>query len=740
MPTKNSVVSCYLLAASFLTGVVVYAIPSNHSATSHDAQSVSDISNTSEQDKNYSTSSEVVHLSPIVGAVVEERFEVGVPMNSFVQWICCGGSALPLLSTGLLGTTQMDIEVSELKIPNYNHLIRQDEVYLESITKATFSKKVDKRFELWCGVKDALVAHSNGSLTTFKLSSRFTSELHPKLFSDSMCVSSDALCLTSAGYPISSFHNVLHVHTSVNYDQSTNRSKSPGFMNGIPVIRHWLCITEIGDNKIPIKGPGAIGVDDTEDFPKGGATSSLICDLSCYDSSSMTLIPRRIARDESGNHCIILFAPTKSSGSSVTSCDVVAFAALNLLSIGGGRIPFVLHEARDASFIPPLDGEQNVLVLDKNSRTLRICSLTSLDDDLQAIDRAITIFKEGSANYHKLTVDRFFVLSRQIVFLCSRKLDGKRCLFTGGSVDALFHNSGEKALVRKKTSKVWLENTEEFLSCKELSSHIHEKTPTIAVATTSRVMIISCSPQMQILSETHATVASNNLCSLGSSVVFVETGIGGTTNLCYLSPYGSNHKGKICTIAGNETLKSWLLLALRPDRAVFLPVQLNSIETLSSNDKCNISCSAPVTKPLLLLEPLVCNALGHVDETQSQKLLHQVIERFGPKLTSNPHSDNEGIGTLGAGVTSRVCSILGKKLRAHMNQNEEDKILTPWVPDIMQFTTEEKSLSRSMDKKLSETSLRRNYLLEITRNKFSKMSSDNMTLRSEDFDETKHVW
>ena len=97
MPTKSSVGSCSLPAASFLTGVFVYAIPSKHAATSHVAQSVSDLSNTaSEQDENYSKSSKVVHLSPIVGAVVEQRFEVSVPMNLFVQWICCGGSSLPL--------------------------------------------------------------------------------------------------------------------------------------------------------------------------------------------------------------------------------------------------------------------------------------------------------------------------------------------------------------------------------------------------------------------------------------------------------------------------------------------------------------------------------------------------------------------------------------------------------------------------------------------------------------------
>jgi hypothetical protein len=98
-----------------------------------------------------------------------------------------------------------------------------------------------------------------------------------------------------------------------------------------------------------------------------------------------------------------------------------------------------------------------------------------------------------------------------------------------------------------------------------------------------------------------------------------------------------------------------LLLGVRPDRV--LVFQWHSGTRLSEPGQSPNAFLLPtaVTQAVLLLEPMLANAVcigGKVSE--STPVLRTVIEKFGRKTASITHGDDEGIGNLGAGLTSQV--------------------------------------------------------------------------------------
>lgn len=734
MPTDGA--SPLLLAASFHTGVAIYnvTVPFTHLPSRSEFSS-----DKSSPGPAATNAPEIVCISPIAGAKVNNRVHFDAYMQSYVQWIRRGDSVLPFLATCLQSKSEMKMHIGSLNVASYGQARIEKMLSIATISEATFSKK-DVATHAFYGSSNicTLLAHCNGSLTSFHLSSRFGSGRCPKILSDSMNVASDVLGLTSTGFPVHSFHDVLHVHTTLTCDREKSDATTSKTSNGFPVIRHWLLRSIMGDEKVASKNDGSTSEWHNQDFPKGGASTSLICDLSCSNSSTTAFAPRKIVRDESGKFCIVLFETADTNVIDPNASGITALAVIKISSNDDGLDKFNLYSARDAAFLSN-SKEVNLLALDENRKMLRKCSLASIGDDLESPECAVQIFKDGSANDKNLTVCQFFLLSKQILFLCSRNFDGKKCLFIGGSIAALDVGCG-KTLVRKKTSKVWLEKGEGFLSCIELPCHLQEDKTNIAIATTSRVMIVSFATSMKILSETRATLTCKNLCPLGSSVAFVEIGIDGTNNLSYLCSHESNERGRICSISGNENLRNCQLLGLRPDRAVYLTMRYNLSAPSSTDARFRISLRGPVTKPALLLEPMIANALGqNIDDNQKQKLLHTVLERFGPKLSSTPHGENEGLGTLGAGVTAKVYNMLGPQLNAHVQKGEENKILTPWVPNIMKSTRMERTLNQPAVQN-DAINKPRNLLLELTKTDITHKSMEPDFLWSKGFDETKHVW
>jgi hypothetical protein len=99
-----------------------------------------------------------------------------------------------------------------------------------------------------------------------------------------------------------------------------------------------------------------------------------------------------------------------------------------------------------------------------------------------------------------------------------------------------------------------------------------------------------------------------------------------------------------------------------------------------------------ITRPALLLEPMVANALRESDTPgEAKAIIRSVIERFGRKVAPFPHTNDEGIGSAGSCLTPKVLDMLatpGLKQPAswlltgtcQLDRAANSKILPPWVP------------------------------------------------------------
>jgi hypothetical protein len=134
------------------------------------------------------------------------------------------------------------------------------------------------------------------------------------------------------------------------------------------------------------------------------------------------------------------------------------------------------------------------------------------------------------------------------------------------------------------------------------------------------------------------------------------------------------------------------LLAVRPDR-LLVGLKHSGIRLVEVNQNANIFLlPAPTTRPALLLEAMVANAICvGGKESASTAILRTVIEKFGRKAGSITHGDDEGIGNVGAGLTPRTLEMLkryGLSQAASwlltgttlFDRSANTKILPPWLP------------------------------------------------------------
>lgn len=393
------------------------------------------------------------------------------------------------------------------------------------------------------------------------------------------------------------------------------------------------------------------------------------------------MTPCRILRDRLGKHCLILFEDGSKTKRNISETSPIASFALLDTSNEYEYITsnFMLHAAKDVCFVSLKNNEieDHVLTLDNEAKTLNLTHILSLKDNLHGTESKMQIFKEGCSNDRNLVVERIMVMSENILLLSSRKTDGKQCLFLGGTVEFLA-TSGSKFFVRKKASKLWLEKNELFISLTPLPRD-KETTPLIiAISTTKRVMIVCIEPEFPILAQRSAIVQSN-LAQIGSHTVCFFEACGNGNRLSYLSSFDQKQTGIISSISWN-TAQSLILAAVRPDRIVYLSTAHN-IGFSRSPDVCVTSIPCPLTRPLLLLEPLVTNAFVNFRTDQERDILLRVIfEKFGPKKLSNPYQENEGIGTSGIGITSKLRSLIGPTFNELLKEIQVDAEIAFWMP------------------------------------------------------------
>jgi hypothetical protein len=134
------------------------------------------------------------------------------------------------------------------------------------------------------------------------------------------------------------------------------------------------------------------------------------------------------------------------------------------------------------------------------------------------------------------------------------------------------------------------------------------------------------------------------------------------------------------------------LTAVRPDRFCYTNTS-SAVRLVEQGESAHkFLLPTAITRPALLLEPMVANALCESDSPdESTSVLRTIIERFGRKVASFPHGDDEGIGATGSGLTPAVLEMLsahGMKQPASwlltgscgFDRSTNTRILPPWIP------------------------------------------------------------
>ncbi|CAB9512092.1 expressed unknown protein [Seminavis robusta] len=460
-----------------------------------------------------------------------------------------------------------------------------------------------------------------------------------------------------------------------------------------PARRHWLCRTLCGDRKETQPDEEANQFDDDEEHAVGGGVSSVICELESKALSGLS--PCRIVRCRGTAVVAVPFRPAlghhvATGPLSNLSSDCVSIALVEEAKAGPASIEVV--EGRDVVFVPSRDSTIRSLVLGRDGSSLSCYQKTSSGWDKGKDFRPIL----------GVDADDSFVEAQRVFFLKNdtkhglavvgkRYSDGLTCILCGpwGGADQISGDSWTALLpeLSPRESCLWLDEGEDIQSIISLPNR-PDVSPKFAVSTTRRVLILSST--LSVLAESTMEV-NGAMAPLGSSAVAFSTRDARIRYLCCLR--GKLSSGIIVTLPTQLGSASSLLLALRSDRILYLRWHSGSSLIEFKDDPNSFLLPMVSTKPVLVLEPLVANAICEgATNGQSTELLRLVIERFGRKVSSISHGEEEGVGNKGSAITPRVYELLSKHGLKHasswlltgsvqFDRSTNSKILPPWIPN-----------------------------------------------------------
>jgi hypothetical protein len=461
-----------------------------------------------------------------------------------------------------------------------------------------------------------------------------------------------------------------------------------------PRKRLWLCRTLVGDSK----AAGAIKEDEKKDngfgndqVVLGGATNDAICEV--FDEGLEGLDPLRIVRCNGYELCAILFRPrmSRKDGSSNLSLNasVVAF-----IDSSSSKPSIYVTDGCDVAFIPAgSDDAPRGVILSKDGGSLawftwdahsKSCNLGSVYRPIVGIE-----------------TDDNYVACRRVLAFCGptavglvvvggRARDGRACLVSGDmcQLSDLSPNGWSQLLPNIVSGRcLWLQEQEEVFTIIGLQGDA-DGYRNFGIATSDRVVIVSSG--MEVSAERRVTVSSCGLAPLGS---FAMAYCAGEKIFSLSCLDGQLATGAIATMALPKYGHAYMtLLAVRPDRLI-VGLTHNGIRCVDVGHNPNIFLlPAPTTRAALLLEAMIANAICVGGKrSESTAILRVVIEKFGRKVGSITHGDDEGIGSLGAGLTSRTFEMLSHYGLTHavswlltgttlFDRSANTKVLPPWLP------------------------------------------------------------
>lgn len=700
LPPQSSLSSLLLLAAGFQGGMAVFHVALPHIADDKTGKYLQ---------VPPPTQSTQLSSTPPIRPFAAVRLPSQLP-DVFVSWTDFGPHNNPTIALLLHGKSSDDeagrVVLGSLNMTEYRKGSKAKESLLAfRVLTSTAWRSKSKAFPLGllsCSGLSAVVCHVDQGISALyptlsgALDDPSVRSLRYPVFSNPPGVdSSGGVFLTDS---TSDKEGNLHVFSSSQCDLIKNDMHPEMLTWSRPARRHWLCRTLCGDRKETrpkedVKEASQFG--DDEDIAIGGSTSDVICELDGKALSGMT--PFRIVKCRGSSIVAVLFRPSLgnlSQGASGLSMDCVLIALLD--SEKKKNVGIEIVEGRDIAFLPYDAGKCRALILSKDGGSVSILQESSTGWDKGSACRPI-LGVECDENYVEAL--RLFVVSSDlkhgIAVVGTKQSDERSCILCGpmAAMDEFAGDDWTKGLPEMSPSQpcLWLKGSEAVLSI--ISLPVSKSSPAtpqkLAVSTPSRVFIFDSNLEVQAELKTH--VASGALAPLGaSSVSFCSMDY----KVRYLSCVDKKlSSGILATLpAPRFGYGTCLLLAVRPDR--FLWAGLHSGATLAehTDDPDSFMLPTAVTRPAMLLEPLVANAICEgAKDGKSSVLLRGVIEKFGRKMASITHGENEGIGNRGTGITPRVYELLS---RYNLNQaaswlltggvqfsrSANSKILPPWMP------------------------------------------------------------
>jgi hypothetical protein len=459
----------------------------------------------------------------------------------------------------------------------------------------------------------------------------------------------------------------------------------------VPARRYWLCRT-VGRNtisSIPEDSKEESGFGTSEQV-KGGAATDVLCEI--YHEDLMGLAPVRLVRCVGSDMCAILFGRRVDANRGPDFEDTITKIAL--VSFAEGRSDIHIMKGRDLILFPSSKDDSSVdgLVLNVDGSSLGFFSWNlSSAVETGASCRPIIGFDSDS--------DEYLDCSRVVLFAEGRKMslgvvgtrvrDGKPCFLVGDPCDTeMKRDSWSKILPNIVTGRVaWLQKTERILAVLGLEGD-GSGYRNFALATTSRVVILSSA--LTVSAEAPCLVAGSSLAPIGSFVVCFISG----NAVRYLCCLDDNLVGNSFSALPKHVKRAskGSLMSICPDRILVYPNSNGVGLVEDGHNQDAFILPTAMTHPALLLEPLVASAVCVGGKrNQPSPVLRAVVEKFGRKLASITHAENEGIGQLGAGMTSRLFEILNRYKLAEVatwlltgtvkfDRSSNTTILPPWLP------------------------------------------------------------
>lgn len=699
LPPQSSLSSLLMLAAGFQGGVAVFHIALPHIADASKPGKYIPVPPPTQSTQLVST--------PPIRPFAAIRLPYQLP-DVFVSWIDFGPHNNPCLALLLHGRSSVPddepgrVVLSALNLMEYKKAAKPKESLASfRVLASTGWRSKSKAFPLGllsCSGLNAVVCHVGEGISVLypTLSNQkddpSVRSLRYPVFSNPPGVdSAGEVALTDC---TSDKEGILHVFSTRQCDLKKNDANPEMLSWTRPTRRHWLCRTLCGDRKETRpkeEAKEASQFDEDDEVVIGGSSSDVICELENKALSGLT--PFRIVKCRESSAVAVLFRPAlgnMSQGASGVCMDCVTIA---LLETSKKNTEIEIVEGRDIAFLPADNSKPRALVLSRDGCSVSSTTKTASGWGNGGSCRPI-LGVECDGNY--IEAHRLFVVSdgsNYALAVVGKKHANERCCIVCGPMgtkDQMAGDEWSKGLPEFSPSLPcrWLKTGEVVLSLIALPHNINVSPQKLAVSTPTRVLILDT--KLELLTESKATMASGAIAPLGSSsVAFCSSDF----KIRYVSCLDRKlSSGILATLPMPKFgYGTCLLLAVRPDRFLQFGLHCGSTMAEHNDDSDCFMLPTAVTRPAMLLEPLVANAICEgAKNGNSTALLRGVIEKFGRKTASISHGENEGIGK-GTGITPRVyelLSVYGLDQAAswlltggvQFYRSANTKILPPWMP------------------------------------------------------------